>query len=341
MGYGNKRMALALLSGGLDSILALKLVMEQGVDVIALNIHTPFLNDKVDYAGLTAEKFGIPLVRLETGEEYLEIVRRPGYGYGSGMNPCIDCHIYMLRKAKAISNEVGADFIVTGDVLGERPMSQYRRALILEDKEAGVEGEVLRPLSARLMPETIPERAGWIDRSKLLAISGRSRKPQIALAKRYRLGLGDEFSLPTPSGGCLLTCREFAARLRDLMEHEGPEALTMREVRWLRVGRHFRYGSARIIVGRNEVENEILMQLRGDDDYLFEVQGYGSPVTILRGDKSGEAEELAAKLTVRYSDAPADTGAEVRVVRGASSGRMTVPPLNRREIETEAARFRI
>jgi len=222
------------------------------------------------------------------------------------MNPCIDCRIYMLREAKRIAKEVGANFIVTGDVLGERPMSQHRKALELEEKEAGLERMILRPLSAKLLPETIPEREGWVDRSKLLDIKGKSRKPQIALAKKF--GIPEDY--PSPSGGCLLTYKEFASKVRDLFEHK--EKVSMREVRLLKIGRHFRFGSSKIIVGRNESENKLLLDLKNTEDYVFEVPGYGSPITILEGSKSKEAIEVAAKLTARYSDAGAE-GKEVLV----------------------------
>ncbi|NQE05037.1 tRNA sulfurtransferase [ANME-1 cluster archaeon GoMg1] len=283
--------ALALLSGGLDSILATKLILDQGIEVVALNFILPFATEKEDYAGEVTKRFGIPLVRIEAGEEYLDIVRNPEHGYGSGLNPCIDCHIYMLREAKRIAKEVGADFIFTGDVLGERPMSQHRKALELEEKEAGVEKMVLRPLSAKLLRETIPEREGWVDRNKLLEIKGKSRKPQIALVKKF--GLQDDY--PSPAGGCLLTYKEFASKLRDLFKHK--EKVTKREVRLLKIGRHFRFAASKIIVGRNEEENKLLLGLQSPEDYVFEVPGYGSPITILEGAKSKEAIELAAKLT--------------------------------------------
>jgi tRNA-specific 2-thiouridylase len=292
--------ALALLSGGLDSIVATKLILDQSIEVVALNFILPFVAEKKDYAGEVAKRFGIPLVRVEAGEEYLDIVRNPKYRYGSGMNPCIDCRIYMLREAKRIAKEVGADFIFTGDVLGERPMSQHRKALELEEKEAGLEGMVLRPLSAKLLPETIPEQKGWVDRSKLLDIKGKSRKPQIALAKEF--GLQDDY--PSPSGGCLLTYKEFASKVMDLFEHK--ERVSMREVRLLKIGRHFRVAASKIIVGRNEAENKLLLELTSPEDYVFEVPGYGSPITILEGAKSKKAIELAAKLTARYSDADAE-----------------------------------
>ncbi len=335
--------AVALLSGGLDSILALKLILEQGIDMVALYLQLPFIegknksrsrssrsrnrNGSEDYASATAERLNIPLIRLVAGDEYMQILRNPKYGYGSGMNPCIDCHIYMLRKAKLVAETLGAYFIVTGDVLGERPMSQYRRALALEDEEAGVTGKVLRPLSAKLLPKTIPEREGWVDRRKLLAIAGKSRKPQIALAKRYNL------SYPGPSGGCLLTYREFAARVRDMLVHNEP--LTKNAVKLLKLGRHFRFGHSKIIVGRNQAENEMLMQLREPGDYIFEVQGYSGPVTLLRGVKNSDAVNFASRLTVRYSDA--DTEAVVEYRDGKPRGKITAQTLT----DPDIARFRV
>jgi len=294
--------ALTLLSGGLDSILATKLVLDQGIEVVAVYFVLPVVAEKEDYAAKTAKRFGIPLIRVEAGDEYLEIIRSPKYGYGSGMNPCIDCRIYMLREAKKLAQEIEAQFIVTGDVLGERPMSQYRKALMLEEKEAGLENLILRPLSAKLLPETIPEREGWVDRNKLLAISGKSRKPQIALAEKF--GLQDEY--PSPSGGCLLTNKEFASKVRDLFAHK--EDVTNRDVLLLRIGRHFRFKEYKIIVGRHEEENKHLLELKNPEDYALEVPGCGSPITILECSetKSKEAIELAAKLTARYSDAGAD-----------------------------------
>ena len=288
--------ALALLSGGLDSILATKLVLDQGIEVVAVTFILPVVVDKEDYAGTTAERFGIPLIKVEVGNDYLDVIRNPKYGYGSGINPCIDCRIYMLRKAKRLANEIGAKFIVTGDVLGERPMSQYRKALMLEDEEAGLEGLILRPLSAKLLPETIPEREGWVDRNKLLGISGKSRRPQIALARKFSL----EDAYPSPSGGCLLTHKEFASKVKDLFEHK--ENVTKRDIELLRIGRHFRGASSKIIVGRNERENTLLVELKNPEDYAFEVPGCGSPITILEGSRDQEAIELAAQLTARYSD---------------------------------------
>ena len=327
--------ALALLSGGLDSILATKLVLDQGIEVVAVKFILPVTSEKKDYADEVTKKLGIPLIRVEVGNEYLEVVRNPRYGYGSGMNPCIDCRIYMLREAKRIANEVGASFIVTGDVLGERPMSQHRRALELMEKEAGLENLIVRPLSAKLLPETIPEHEGWIDRSKLLDIKGRSRKRQIALAETF--GLHDDY--PSPSGGCLLTYKEFAARVKDLLEHK--ENVTMRDLSVLKIGRHFRLGASKIIVGRNEEENKLLVALKNPEDYLFEVPGFGSPITILEGSKRKEAIELAAKLTARYSDAGArEKAVVVEYTNAEMKEHITVAPLDYLD-EHEVVRLRI
>ena len=322
--------ALALLSGGLDSILATKLVLDQGIEVVAVYFVLPVVAEKEDYAAKTAKRFGIPLIRVEAGDEYLDVIRNPKYGYGSGMNPCIDCRIYMLREAKKLAQEIEAQFIVTGDVLGERPMSQYRKALMLEEKEAGLENLILRPLSAKLLPETIPEREGWVDRNTLLAISGKSRKPQIALAEKF--GLQDEY--PSPSGGCLLTNKEFASKVRDLFAHK--EDVKNRDILLLRIGRHFRFKEYKIIVGRHEEENKLLLELKNPEDYAFEVPGCGSPITVLEGfeTKSKEAIELAAKLTARYSDAGADKR-EVLIEywNGAGKKSMIVSPLDEPAVE--------
>jgi tRNA-specific 2-thiouridylase len=321
--------ALALLSGGLDSILAIKLVLDQGIEVVALNLILPFAAETEDYASAVAKRFGIPLIKVEAGEEYVELVRNPEHGYGSEMNPCIDCHSYMLREAKRIAAEVGAEFICTGDVLDERRMSQHRQALELEDKEAGLEGMVLRPLSAKLLPETVPERKGWIDRSKLLDIQGKSRKAQIALAKRFGL------DYPSPAGGCLLTNKEFASKVRDLFKYKAK--VTKRDILLLKIGRHFRVAYSKIIVGRNETENSLLLDLKSPGSYVFEALGYGSPITILEGSKSKETIELAARLTARYSDAGAEEEVVVEYKAGKRKETIVVSTLD----ETVIAQLRI
>ncbi len=288
--------AVGLLSSGIDSALAVKLISDQRIEVIAVNFVLPFVSEKKDYVSQVAGEIGVSLRKVEAGEEFIEMVRNPRHGYGSSMNPCIDCRIYMLREARKIAEEVDAAFIITGDVLGERPMSQHAAALRLEEQESGLEGRLLRPLSAKLLPETVPERAGWVDRNRLLALNGRSRKPQLALARE--LGIQ---GYSAPAGGCLLTHKEFAVRLKDLFQRQ--EKVAVRDISLLKLGRHFRASSSRIIVGRNEKENNLLLELKNPGDYVFEVPDCGSPITILEGHKDKEAIELAARLTARYSDA--------------------------------------
>ncbi len=289
--------ALALLSGGLDSTIAVKLLLNQGVKVEAITFVTPFstAGKEAENAAQVAEKLKVPLKTVNLGVDYLNVVRRPKYGYGKNMNPCIDCRIFMLKKAREYAEETGASFIVTGEVLGERPMSQRRKALAIIEEEAGLKGRVLRPLSAKLLPITEPEIRGWVDRNRLLDIKGRSRKRQIALAEEFGL-----VNYPNPAGGCLLTYKEYAAKLRDLFTHN--KKVSLRDVHLLKIGRHFRYGENKIIVGRNEAENKALLQLKTKSDYLFEVQGCGSPITLLQGPKSNEAVKKAAELTAYYSD---------------------------------------
>lgn len=290
--------ALALLSGGLDSTIAVKLIIDQGIDVVALKFTSLFCScdqKGVCHAAEVARKFNIPLKIMKKGDDYLRIVRNPKHGHGSGMNPCIDCRIYILKKAKKYAEEIGASFIFTGDVLDERPMSQHMKALKTIEKGSGMEGKILRPLSARLLPETEAEKKGWVDRNKLLAIHGRSRKPQISLAKK--LGINN---YPCPAGGCLLTYKEFANKVRDLLKYN--KNVTPDDVVLLKVGRHFRVGRNKVVVGRNEDENTMISSLKRKTDYVFEVQDCGSPLTILQGSKTASAIKMAARLTARYSD---------------------------------------
>ncbi|MEM2910887.1 MAG: hypothetical protein QW146_00085 [Candidatus Bathyarchaeia archaeon] len=289
--------ALALLSGGLDSTLAVKLILDQGIHVEAVNFVTPFCLCRRGGCGAyeVAKRFNVPLKVMNVGLDYLRVVRKPKFGYGRGMNPCIDCRIFMLKRAKKYAKEIGASFIFTGEVLGERPMSQHRKALEIIEKEAGLKGKILRPLSAKLLPKTEAEIKGWVDRKKLLDIRGRSRKKQIELAKKS--GIND---YPCPAGGCLLTYKEFANKLKDLFNHK--KKISLKDIQLLKVGRHFRYGKNKIIVGRNQNENELLLKLKAKSDYAFEAQGCGSPITLLQGPKTKGAIEKAAQLTAFYSD---------------------------------------
>ena len=289
--------ALALLSGGLDSTLAAKLIQEQGISITALNFTSPFCLCGKNGCGAVgvAKQLKLPIKIIPVGTDYLQVVRNPKHGYGRNMNPCIDCRIFMLKKAKKYAAEIGASFLFTGEVLNQRPMSQYKKALDIIEKETNLKDKILRPLSAELLPETEAEREGWVNREKLLGIKGRSRKKQMELAKE--LDLKD---YPCPSGGCLLTYKEFADKIRDLFNHR--KNVRIKDIDLLKIGRHFRLGKNKIIVGRNESENEQLEKMKEKNDYCFEVPNCGSPITLLQGPKTKKALEKAAGLTLRYSD---------------------------------------
>jgi tRNA-uridine 2-sulfurtransferase len=289
--------ALGLLSGGLDSTLAVKLILERGIDVEAINFVTPFCLCRKGGCGAAeaAKTFNIPLKMVSAGTDYLRVVRNPKFGYGKNLNPCVDCRIFMLKKAKRYAREIGAEFIFTGEVLGQRPMSQHKAALALIEREAGLEGKILRPLSAKLLPKTEVEEKGLVDHEVLRDISGRSRKRQIEMTREFNIT-----NYPCSAGGCLLTDKEFANKLRDLFQHK--KKVTVKEVNMLKVGRHFSFCSNKIIVGRNEAENRVLLQNKQRMDFYFEVPDCGSPTTILRGPKTKLAIEKAAELTAFHSD---------------------------------------
>jgi tRNA-uridine 2-sulfurtransferase len=294
-----KAKAISLLSGGLDSILATELVRRQGIEVVAFNVKTPFgipKKDGTSEAVQAAKQLKVPLKVLAVDKDYLRMLRHPKHGYGKNLNPCVDCKIFILKKAKKYAKEIGADFLFTGEVLGERPMSQHYPALQVIAKEAGLENKLLRPLSAKSLPKTLAEKRGIIDREKLKNFSGRSRKPQFALAKEYGIT-----AYPSPAGGCLLTCEEYTKKLQDLFDHK--KRVPIAEVALLRVGRHFRVGTNKIIVGRNEAENKFLTTNKLQSDYMFELPKIVGPVTLLQGKKTKAAIETAAKLTAFYSDA--------------------------------------
>jgi len=283
--------ALGLFSGGLDSILAAKLIQKQGIKVELINFTTPFFPSKNTKEML--KKLNLKLKEVDVTKEYLKILRSPKHGYGSEMNPCIDCKIFMLRKAKKYARKINAKFIFTGEVLGERPMSQNKKALGLIERKAELKGKLLRPLSAKLL--SITEAEKWINRKKLLDIKGRRRDRQMKLAKE--LGIKN---YPPPSGGCLLTYKEYARKIRDLLKNR--KRISKKDIELLKNGRHFRFKNNKIIVGRNEKENKKLLELKQKTDYIFEVPNHGSPITILQGSKTREAIVLAAKLTAAYSD---------------------------------------
>ncbi len=320
--------AIGLLSGGLDSTLAVKIILEQGIEVIALNFVTPFCTCTKkgcqNEAKKVAEKFGIELKIIGFKEEYIKLIRNPKYGYGKNMNPCIDCRIFMFSKARQYKEEVGADFVFTGEVLGERPMSQNLRAMRIIERESGLDGRLLRPLSAKFFEPTIPEKEGIIDREKLLSISGRSRKPQIALAKEK-----DIFDYPCPAGGCRLTDPNFALRLKEAFKHN---EYSFEEIVLLRYGRHFRLPSgAKVIVGRNEEENKILRAYANSNHYiLLEVSEFVGPVTLLSKYKDEEDIKTAAKFCLGYSDYKGENPAIVKI---KNSYELAVLPVSAEKIK--------
>ena len=290
--------ALALLSGGLDSSLAVKLIMDQGIKVTALKFTSPFCrcdSGNKCHAASLARKLGIELIVIPKGEEYIEIVRNPRFGRGSGMNPCIDCRIFMLKKAKEIADRIGAKIIFTGEVVGQRPMSQRMETLRLIEREAGLEGKVLRPLSAKLLPVTEAESMRWVDRDRLLAISGRSRRQQISLAKSIALN-----EYPCPAGGCLLTAKEYSLRLGEFLQ-KAPEKFTTREAILLSIGRHFRIQGDKLIIGRFKEENLRLRTLRTCRDWIIEPLDVPGPTALFESADDASL-RLAASFVSRYSD---------------------------------------
>jgi len=325
---------IALFSGGLDSALAILLVMRQNIEVTALMFMTHFgcdINDKSSCSHdpePVAEKFGFTVKMVHLGHEFVDIVRNPKYGHGKNMNPCIDCRILMLQEARQFMEITGADFVFTGEVLGQRPMSQHRRQLDIVERDSGLKGRLLRPLSARLMPPTEVENSGIVDREKLEAISGRSRKRQMELADKF--GLED---YPNPAAGCLLTDSGYSRRLRDLFAHK--EYVDFDDLNLLKVGRHFRLDDrSKLIVGRNREENLKIERYAKDGDSIFEARDCGSPLTLLQGPLTEENIALAAAITARYCDKKYEPSVTVAYSANDRSHDITVAPQTDDILET-------
>ena len=302
-----KRKVVALLSGGLDSQLAIKMMKKQGFEVSAVAIKTPFCDfDCGRGCGFEirerADTLGVDLKTVYLGDEYIEMLKNPKHGFGSGMNPCIDCRAMMFEAAKKRMEEIGADFIISGEVLGQRPMSQHAPALKIIEKEAGLEGKIVRPLSAALLPPTDPEKHGLIKRKDLGMIRGRTRKEQLKMAKEFGIE-----NPPNAGGGCLLTDPIFAQRAKDLFKHV--KTPTTNEIDLLKVGRHFRFDeNTKLVVGRNENENEIIKALELPDDVLLEAKDFVGPTSLLRGTSAENHIEISASITLRYSDSKNERG---------------------------------
>jgi tRNA U34 2-thiouridine synthase MnmA/TrmU len=325
--------AVALLSGGLDSTLAVLLALRQNIAVQAITFLTDFGCEASDTSSCSrsaapaAARFGFDLKLAHLGEKFVDIVKRPRHGHGRNMNPCIDCRILMLREAKTLMEMTGADFVITGEVLGQRPMSQRRDTLDLIARESGLKGILLRPLSARLLPPTIPESKGMIDRKQLQAISGRSRKVQMALAREF--GLTD---YPTPAGGCLLTDPIYSRRLKDLLR-AAPDPCSD-DLRLLRIGRHFRPSKdCKVVVGRNEQENAVMETLRRPEDILLQVRDAGSPLVLVRGNEAGNYIAFGAALCARYSDLKHSPAVSVSVMDAGGEQVVTTAPAGQDAID--------
>ena len=309
--------AIGLLSGGLDSILATRLLQDQGIEILAICFKTPFFG--FQKAQRAAIQLKVSLRVIDISEEHLQLVQNPRYGYGRNMNPCIDCHILMLKRAGYLLERENFDFIFTGEVLGQRPMSQNKQVLQLVARNSGYEELVLRPLSAKLLPETRPEKEGKADRGRLLDIQGRSRKSQFELAKRYGI---DDF--PGPAGGCLLTDPAFSRRLRDLLAHQ--KEVQIRDIELLQVGRHFRLDeSAKVVIGRRKEENERLLELADEGDVIIKVTDYPGPIAVIPRGGPKMCIEIAASLCVRYSDGPNNIPVLVLLEKDGIEERLELP----------------
>lgn len=292
------RRALALVSGGLDSALAMKLLLDQGIELVAVHFVNPFDDPQAAEGGRAkrnAARMGVPFKLVAKGPDFVSVLREPRHGYGSGVNPCIDCRIYTFSKARELMAELGASFLVSGEVLGQRPMSQMRPQLGMIERQAGLEGLLLRPLSAKLLEPTLPEQDGRVDRERLLDISGRSRARQLALAREYGLR-----GITSGAGGCLLTDVNYAKRVRDLYEFRSE--IELADYRLLAVGRHFRLDpETKLIASRMESECDKLLPFVTPGRTLYVPESFAGPSVLLEGAATARNERRALQLLASYS----------------------------------------
>ncbi len=304
---------MGLSSGGLDSILASVLLQQQGIEVENIAFETPFFSS--EKARQASKITGIPLTIENITKEYMKMLKNPPCGYGKNMNPCMDCHALMFKLAGRVMLKKGFDFLFSGEVVGQRPMSQMKPALRYVEKHSGFDGYILRPLSAALLDESIMEKDGRVNRSMLLDISGRSRKRQIELAKQYGIK-----KYPTPGGGCLLTDKGFSARLKDFFQHPGSmddcsETCDEDELHLLKYGRHLRLNeNKKIIIGRNQKENEIILKYyKQDVDFMIRIKDFSSPCVLVPQGCGKDTAALAASICAGYTKAPEFTPVEAIV----------------------------
>jgi len=336
------RKATALISGGLDSLLAAKVIMEQGVHVEGINFYTGFCVEghthairkkdkakaKRNNALWVAEQLGIKLHIIDIIEEYKDVVINPKHGYGANLNPCLDCKIFMVSKARQWNAENGFDFIITGEVIGQRPMSQRKETMPVVSRESGADDLLLRPLCAKNLPPTLPEREGWVDREALHDFSGRTRKPQMALAEKF--GFED---YAQPAGGCcFLTDANYSDKLADLWKARNSREYSLDDIMLLKVGRHIRpRPHFKMIIAREEGETNFLKGYRKAFIHMDTVSHNG-PLTLLDGNPTDDDLTLAARITARYSQGREAEKVDVKLVREGGEEVLSVKPIPAHEI---------
>jgi tRNA U34 2-thiouridine synthase MnmA/TrmU len=325
----HKIRCLALFSGGLDSLLAVKLIQQQNIDVVIINFDHGFffdsyeiINGEKKYRAKLPPEFDVKVIDIS--DDFFNIIKNPEFGYGSNMNPCIDCKIMMLQKAKQLLSTYNAGFVITGEVLGQRPMTQNLRAMKLIAEKSGLSGFLLRPLSAKKLEITEPEKLGWVDRNKLLDIEGRSRKIQLSLAQE--LGLGDY--IKTPGGGCILTDVNYSKRLRDLIENN--KIITKHGVELLTIGRHFRKNGVKFIIGRKEAENKKLLQYK--DTIIFDCVDVPGPIGITFDNIDEDIENFIASAVAGYSDGKKLNEVKIEISKKEGKKVIIVKPLDIKEL---------
>ena len=317
--------AVSLLSGGLDSQLAICVLREQGIEVTGVVFKSPFFS--LDLANRAARQLAVRLEVLDFTADILDLLAHPRHGFGSCLNPCIDCHARMIRRAGEFMQANGMDFISTGEVLNERPMSQNGRTLGVVAEDSGFADWLVRPLSAKRLKETRPEREGLVDRSRLLDLEGRSRKPQFALAVRY--GLTD---IPTPAGGCRLTEPNFCRRLDDLRKHEGLGSI--RDIERLGVGRHFRLADRfKLVLGRDQADNAAIQSMSGPEEYILKPDRSPGPTGWLPAAIPEALLMEAVSICAHYTDRVDERPVPVRVEWAGESRVIESPPMERDAVE--------
>ena len=339
------RKAVALISGGLDSLLAARLMLDQGIHVEGINFYTGFCVEghthairkkdkakpKRNNALWSAEQLGIKLHIIDIIEEYKQVVMNPKHGYGANLNPCLDCKIFMISKAKQWMDEHGFDFIITGEVMGQRPMSQRKDLLPVVVEESGADERLLRPLCAQNLAPTLPEREGWVDRNKLLKFHGRNRKPQIALAKEF--GFEDYAS---PAGGCcFLTDKNYSSKLQDLWQAQNSKNYELDDIMLLKVGRHIRpKPHYKLIVSREEGENRFLRGYRKSFTTI-ETESHAGPLTLVDGKVNDDDLEFAARIVARFSKGRSADTVTLKISQNGVEKMLTVPPMHADDILQE------